>query len=66
MIFGKKDISNNLYFTSGEIGIGITRPMYDLDVSNNINCFEIYRNGTPLSSILSLFFSLTCGILTEN
>ena len=40
--------------------------MYDLDVSNNINCFEIYRNGTPLSSVLSLFLPLTGGILTGN
>ena len=40
--------------------------MYDLDVSNNINCFEIYRNGTPLSSVLSLFLPLTGGMLTGN
>ena len=40
--------------------------MYDLDVSNNINCFEIYRNGTSLSSVLSLFLPLTDGILTGN
>ena len=40
--------------------------MYDLDVLNNINCFEIYRNGTPLSSVLSLFLPLTGGILTGN
>ena len=39
--FWKKDISNNLYFTSGKIGIGITRPNYDC-VLNNINCNEIY------------------------
>ena len=28
--------------------------------------FEIYRNGTPLSSVLSLFLPLTGGILTGN
>ena len=53
--FWGKDISNNLYFTSGKIGIGITSPNYDLDGLNNINCYEKYRNGTPLSSTLSLF-----------
>ena len=62
----EKDVSNNLYYTSGKIGIGVTKPNYDLDVSNNINCFEIYRNGTPLSSVLSLFLPLTGGILTGN
>ena len=40
----KKDVSNNLYYTSGKIGIGVTKPKYDLDVLNNINCFEMYRN----------------------
>ena len=46
MIFGKKIlvIIYTKCFTSGKSGIGITRPMYDLGVSNNINCFEIYRN----------------------
>ena len=64
--FWKKDISNNLYFTSGKIGIGITNPgtNYDLDVLTNINCAEIYRNGTPISSTLSLFLPLTGGTLT--
>ena len=64
--FWKKDVSNNLFYTSGKIGIGVTKPNYDLDVLNNINCFEIYRNGTPLSSVLSLFLPLTGGILTGN
>ena len=41
--FWKKDVSNNLYYTSGKIGIGVTKPNYDLDVLNNINCFEIYK-----------------------
>ena len=59
----EKDVSNNLYYTSGKIGIGVTKPNYDL---NNINCFEINRNGTPLSSVLSLFLPLTGGILTGN
>jgi hypothetical protein len=64
--FWKKDVSNNLSFTSGKIGIGITNPgaNYALDVLNNINCAEIYRNGTPLSSTLSLFLPLTGGTLT--
>jgi hypothetical protein len=64
--FWKKDISNNLYFTSGKIGIGTTTPdtNYKLDVSGNINCSEIYRNGTPISSVLSLFLPLTGGLLS--
>jgi hypothetical protein len=64
--FWKKDISNNLYFTSGKIGIGLTNPdtNYKLDVLGNINCSEIYRNGTPLSSALSLFLPLVGGQLT--
>ncbi len=63
--FWKKDIRNNLSFTSGKIGIGVTSPgaNYSLDVLNNINCAEIYRNGTPLSSTLSLFLPLTGGTL---
>ena len=64
--FWKKDVSNNLTFTSGKIGIGVTSPgaNYSLDVLNNINCAEIYRNGTPISSTLSLFLPLTGGTLT--
>ena len=55
--FWKKDISNNLYFTSGKNGIGLTNPgtSYRLDVLGNINCSEIYRNGTTISSTLSIF-----------
>ena len=46
--------------------IGTTTPStnYKLDVSGNINCSEIYRNGTPLSSALSLFLPLVGGQLT--
>ncbi len=64
--FWKKDISNILYFTSEKIGIGITNPgaNYALDVLNHINCAEIYRNGTPISSSLSLFLPPTGGTLT--
>ena len=55
--YWKKDISNNLYTTSGKVGIGLTNPgtNYKLDVLGNINCGEIYRNGTPISSTLSSF-----------
>ena len=61
-----KDISNNLYTTSGKIGIGLTNPgtNYKLDVLGNINCAEIYRNGTPISSTLSTFLPLAGGSLS--
>ena len=64
--FFKKDVSNNIYITSGKIGIGLTNPgtSYKLDVLGNINCSEIYRNGTTLSSTLSLFLPLVGGQLT--
>ncbi len=64
--FWKKDVSNNIYFNSGKIGIGVTSPgsNYALDVLTNINCAEIYRNGTPISFTLSLFLPLTGGTLT--
>jgi len=64
--FWKKDISNNIYITSGKIGIGLTNPgaNYKLDVLGKINCDEIYRNGTSLSSTLSLFLPLEGGTLT--
>ena len=53
--YWKKDISNNLYTTSGKVGIGLTNPgtNYKLDVLGYINCADIYRNGTPISSTLS-------------
>ena len=60
----EKDISNDLYFTSGKVGTGLTNPNYNLDVLGNINCNEIYRNGTPISSTLSLFLPLTGGTLS--
>ncbi len=62
----KKDISNNLTFTSGQIGIGITNldTNYILDVLGNVNCSEIYRNGTLISPTLSLFLHLTGGLLS--
>ena len=38
-------MSNNLYITSGKIGIGITNPGadYDLDVLNNFKYAEMER-----------------------
>jgi hypothetical protein len=64
--FWRKDVSNNTYFVSGKVGIGLTNPAsnYILDVSGNINCNEIYRNGTPISSTLSNFLTLNGGTLT--
>jgi hypothetical protein len=63
---GGEATSNNIYFDSGKIGIGVTNPgaNYALDVLTNINCAEIYRNGTPISSTLSLFLPLSGGTLT--
>ncbi len=42
--FWKKDVSNNTYFVSGKVGLGLTNPAsnYILDVSGNINCNDIY------------------------
>ncbi len=64
--FWKKDASNNLYYTSGKIGTGVTSPgaNYALDVLNHMDCAEIYRNDTPISSTLSLFLPSTGGTLT--
>ena len=65
--FWRKDISNNTYFVSGKVGIGLTNPAsnYILDVSGNINCNEIYRNGTSISSTLSNFLALNGGSLSD-
>ena len=64
--FFKKDVSNNIYITSGKIGIGLTNPgtSYKLDVLGNINCSEIYRNGTTLSLFLPLVGGQLTGGLT--
>jgi hypothetical protein len=53
-------------FTSRKITIGVTisSTNYALDVLNNISCNEIYRNGMPISSTLSLFLPVTGGTLT--
>ena len=64
--FGGKDVSNNLKIISGKIGIGLSNPNYALNVFNNIECNEIYRNGTPISSTLSLFLPFSGGMLTGN
>ena len=67
-IFWKKDISNNLFYTGGKVGIGLTNPNYPLEISGNLNlnAGEIYRSGVSLSSTLSNFLPLTGGILTGN
>jgi hypothetical protein len=49
---------------NSRLGIGVTSPSYALDVLTSINCAEINRNGTPLSSTLSLFLPLTGGIMS--
>ena len=67
-IFWKKDISNNLFYTGGKVGIGLTNPNYPLEISGNLNlnAGEIYRSGVSLSSTLSNFLPLTGGILQGN
>jgi len=59
-------LSASNFLSSGKIGIGLTNPgaNYKLDVLGKINCDEIYRNGTSLSSTLSLFLPLEGGTLT--
>ncbi len=49
--------SSNLIWdnSNNRLGIGTTNPGYKLDVSGNMNCSEIYRNGTTITSTLSLF-----------
>jgi hypothetical protein len=60
----RKNVSNDTYFVSGKVGISLTNPAsnYILDVSGNIHCNELYRNGTSISSSLSLFLPLTGGV----
>jgi hypothetical protein len=42
---------NDIYYTTGNVGIGKTNPSatYKLDVSGNINCNAIFRSGTELT-----------------
>jgi hypothetical protein len=40
----------------GNVGIGrASSPSYALDVLNNINCGEMYRNGTSIPHIIIIF-----------
>jgi hypothetical protein len=40
---------NDIYYTTGNVGIGKTNPTYKLDVSGNVNCNAIFTNGTQLT-----------------
>jgi hypothetical protein len=40
---------NDIYFTTGNVGIGKTNPTYKLDVSGNINADKFFRAGTELT-----------------
>jgi hypothetical protein len=63
--FWRKGKKVTIYFISEKVGIGITNPNYALGVSNNIDCNDIYRNGTRTSSTLSLFLPLSGGLLSN-
>ncbi len=51
---------------NSRLGVEVTNPVanYSLDLLNHNNYNEIYRNGTPISSTLSLFLPLAGGIST--
>jgi hypothetical protein len=40
---------NDIYYTTGNVGIGKTNPTYKLDVSGNVNCNAIFRAGIELT-----------------
>jgi hypothetical protein len=40
---------NDIYYNTGNVGIGKTNPTYKLDVSGNVNCNAIFTNGTQLT-----------------
>jgi len=60
--FGKwtSNTSNrNIYYENvGNVGIGITNPLYKLHVNGTMNCSEIYRNGVALNTTLLDFVSV--------
>ncbi len=66
MIFGKKTLVIIYILLLVKLVFGLANPdtNYKLDVLGNINCSEIYRNGTSLSSTLSKILPLSGGSLT--
>jgi len=44
---------NNIFYSSGNIGIGTNTPNYALDVSGTLNASSILLNGTPLNNTTS-------------
>ena len=40
-----QDLTNNLTYVSGNVGIGIVEPSYNLDVSGTVNCLELLVDG---------------------
>ena len=64
--YWKRDVSNNLYYNSSKVGIGLSLPTYPLEVAGNmnINAGDLYRSGVSLSSTLSNFLPTSGGTLT--
>ena len=40
------DFSNNIYYNTGNVGIGVDTANFELDVSGSVNCVELLVNGT--------------------
>ena len=40
-----QDLTNNLTYVSGNVGIGIVEPSYNLDISGTVNCLELLVDG---------------------
>jgi hypothetical protein len=57
--------STNIYYTAGNVGIGINNPGYKLDVSGNTNTTELLIKGTNVSNIIDNKIIVTSNILVN-